>query len=215
MSAPVPDELRDQLISALDAVVYDREASEALADAALPLFANEHERARQAEQGEFTAVRRAERAEAEVARLRAGESDQPAAEGARPTPAEWIYRWNRATAEERLAMVGTILTAIEAAERCFLMDHEGLHQELEAARRRNQKMAIQVDRARLPRRLRRRRHGGLMARRKGGKAPFRSRAQWRWAFATKKSFARRWAHKTPGGPKVRYRRLPGHVRRRR
>jgi hypothetical protein len=40
---------------------------------------------------------------------------------------------------------------------------------------------------------------------------FRSKAQWRWAFATKKSFARRWAHETPGGPKVRYRRLPRRV----
>lgn len=49
-----------------------------------------------------------------------------------------------------------------------------------------------------------------MARKKrgGGKPPFRSKAQWRWAFATKKRWARRWAHKTPGGPKVRYRRLP-------
>lgn len=55
-----------------------------------------------------------------------------------------------------------------------------------------------------------------MARRhRGGKPPFRSRAQWRWAFATKQPFARRWAHKTPGGKIVRFRRLPGHVRRRR
>jgi hypothetical protein len=37
---------------------------------------------------------------------------------------------------------------------------------------------------------------------------FRSRAQWRWAFANKKSFARRWARSTPGGKGVRYRRLP-------
>ena len=26
---------------------------------------------------------------------------------------------------------------------------------------------------------------------------FRSKAQWRWAFATKKPWARRWAHGTP------------------
>ena len=37
---------------------------------------------------------------------------------------------------------------------------------------------------------------------------FRSKAQWRWAFATHKSFAHRWAHATPGGKKVRYHRLP-------
>ena len=38
--------------------------------------------------------------------------------------------------------------------------------------------------------------------------PFRSKAQWKWAFATKQKFARRWAHKTKGGKKTRYRRLP-------
>lgn len=27
--------------------------------------------------------------------------------------------------------------------------------------------------------------------------PFRSKAQWRWAFATHQRFARKWAHKTP------------------
>jgi hypothetical protein len=51
-----------------------------------------------------------------------------------------------------------------------------------------------------------------MARGRGG---FRSKAQWRWAFATHKSWARKKAHKTPGGPKARYRRLPPrkHARR--
>jgi hypothetical protein len=43
---------------------------------------------------------------------------------------------------------------------------------------------------------------------KGGTPPFRSKAQWRWAFATKKTWAHKWAHKTPGGPKIRFRRLP-------
>lgn len=41
-----------------------------------------------------------------------------------------------------------------------------------------------------------------------GEGGFRSKAQWRWAFATKKSWARKKAHKTKGGPKARYRRLP-------
>jgi hypothetical protein len=43
---------------------------------------------------------------------------------------------------------------------------------------------------------------------------FRSKKQWRlrWAFANKKSFARRWAHSTPGGKKIRYRRLPAKKR---
>lgn len=37
---------------------------------------------------------------------------------------------------------------------------------------------------------------------------FKSKKQWRWAFATKKSWAREKAHKTAGGKVVRYRRLP-------
>jgi hypothetical protein len=37
---------------------------------------------------------------------------------------------------------------------------------------------------------------------------FRSKKQWRWAFANHKSFAHKKAHETPGGKKVRYRRLP-------
>lgn len=47
-----------------------------------------------------------------------------------------------------------------------------------------------------------------MARRRGGSKRFASKAQWRWAFATHQPWARRHARKTPGGPKVRYRRLP-------
>lgn len=43
----------------------------------------------------------------------------------------------------------------------------------------------------------------------GRKHHFTSKAQWRWAFATHKTWARRWAHSTPGGKKARYRRLPG------
>jgi hypothetical protein len=43
---------------------------------------------------------------------------------------------------------------------------------------------------------------------RGGKPPIRSKSQWRFLFASKKTFAHRWAHMTPGGPKIRYRRLP-------
>jgi hypothetical protein len=38
-----------------------------------------------------------------------------------------------------------------------------------------------------------------------------SKAQWRFLFATHKTFAHKWAHQTAGGPKVRYRRLPARV----
>ncbi|UJQ86169.1 hypothetical protein GIKK_4 [Gordonia phage GiKK] len=50
-----------------------------------------------------------------------------------------------------------------------------------------------------------------MARRskgRGRKKGFASKAQWRWAFATKKSWARKHAHQTKGG----YRRLPRRKR---
>lgn len=40
------------------------------------------------------------------------------------------------------------------------------------------------------------------------KSRFYSKKQWRWAFATKQPWARRHAHGTPGGKKVRYRKLP-------
>lgn len=39
-------------------------------------------------------------------------------------------------------------------------------------------------------------------------AGFKSRKQWRWAFATKQPWAREKAHKTKGGKGTRYRRLP-------
>ncbi|WKW84795.1 hypothetical protein SEA_JAMZY_4 [Gordonia phage Jamzy] len=42
------------------------------------------------------------------------------------------------------------------------------------------------------------------SKKRGGKKGFASKAQWRWAFATKKSWARKHAHQTRGG----YRRLP-------
>lgn len=67
----VSEEWRERLIAALDKVVYDRETARALAEAVLPLFAEEAERAGLAEQDKLTAVRRAERAEARVAELEA------------------------------------------------------------------------------------------------------------------------------------------------
>lgn len=48
-----------------------------------------------------------------------------------------------------------------------------------------------------------------MAKRKRGTYHgFKSKKQWRWAFATKQSWARGKAHKTKGGKITRYRRLP-------
>lgn len=46
--------------------------------------------------------------------------------------------------------------------------------------------------------------------RKGGRGyrGFKSKAQWRWAWATHQPFARKKSHETAGGPKIRYHRLP-------
>jgi hypothetical protein len=38
--------------------------------------------------------------------------------------------------------------------------------------------------------------------------PFYSKAQWKWAFANKMPWARKSAHHTKGGKKIRYDRLP-------
>lgn len=53
----------------------------------------------------------------------------------------------------------------------------------------------------------------MAARKKAGKKKatyhgFKSKKQWRWAFATKQPWASEKAHKTKGGPVTRYRRLP-------
>ncbi|MFB4275771.1 hypothetical protein ACBJ59_10800 [Nonomuraea sp. MTCD27] len=67
---------------------------------------------------------------AEVARLRAGESDQPAAEGVRPTPAQWIRRWNDLTPERRHTWAEQIIADRADASRCMMADHDGAQAEL-------------------------------------------------------------------------------------
>ena len=47
-----------------------------------------------------------------------------------------------------------------------------------------------------------------MAKKGGGYAGFKSKKQWKWAFATHQPWAREKAHKTKGGKVTRYRRLP-------
>lgn len=50
--------------------------------------------------------------------------------------------------------------------------------------------------------------GQFAKRRGGGYRGFKSKAQWRWAWATHKPWARKKAHETKGGKVTRYRRLP-------
>lgn len=76
-----------------------------------------------AAQGEATnEATRADQAEATLAALRHGE-EQPADEYLHPTPAQWLWRWNRATPEQRLDTVGRILSAFETSSRCFIEAH--------------------------------------------------------------------------------------------
>lgn len=53
----------------------------------------------------------------------------------------------------------------------------------------------------------------MAARSRKRKRGFYSKAQWRMFFARPdlRRYARKKAHRTPGGRKVRYRRLPNHV----
>ena len=45
--------------------------------------------------------------------------------------------------------------------------------------------------------------------------PFKSKKQWRWAFANKKRFAHRWAHRTPSYKGLPWSKGAGKGRRRR
>ncbi|MEU9661891.1 hypothetical protein [Streptomyces chartreusis] len=64
-----------------------------------------------------------QRYEAELARLHTGEEDDwiPYTES---TPGQWLWKFNQATAEERLAVIGSMLESSARGDRCFLMDHE-------------------------------------------------------------------------------------------
>lgn len=77
-----------------------------------------------------------EKAHAEIARLRAGEDATPAEPGARLTFGQWIYMWNRFTADQRLVKVEDLFRTSETAERCFTHDHDALRAELDAANQR-------------------------------------------------------------------------------
>jgi RPA family protein len=63
--------------------------------------------------------------QAEIDRLRAGESDQPSSKVPQAwTPAEWIHWWNRATADERLDAVRRIYDASRIMATCICDRHE-------------------------------------------------------------------------------------------
>lgn len=69
---------------------------------------------------------------AELALLHEGEEPYTE-EAVIPTPAQWIWKWNRATPERRLQKAEAVLHAAEASTRCLLNDHQSAIEELHAA----------------------------------------------------------------------------------
>lgn len=63
-----------------------------------------------------------EQLKTELAALHEGE-EELADEYVEPTPAQWLWRWNRATPEQRLDMTGRVLQAFGEASRCFMEAH--------------------------------------------------------------------------------------------
>ncbi|MGW5633931.1 hypothetical protein [Streptomyces sp. NPDC003832] len=51
-----------------------------------------------------------------------------------PTPAQWIWKWNRATPSRRLQIAEAVLQAWDADQKCFLEDHHAAVDELREAR---------------------------------------------------------------------------------
>ncbi|MDX2757897.1 hypothetical protein [Streptomyces europaeiscabiei] len=85
--------------------------------------------------GDWDDIRKAatelRRARGELERLRAGE--EPVTDRAlSPTPGQWIWQWNRATPEKRLAMASQILDSMAKANDCWMLDHEARLGDLQA-----------------------------------------------------------------------------------
>lgn len=70
--------------------------------------------------------------DAEIKQLRAGESEQPAPEGQELTPPEWIHKFNRATAQERITHIESMLSLTRQATVCWHQDHASLKERLDA-----------------------------------------------------------------------------------
>lgn len=76
----------------------------------------------------------------EIDALRAGESEEPAPKYTVVTAPQWIHAWNRATADERLAVVTQIFADQTEARECFQMDHAGA-----VARRETHRAAVAAE----------------------------------------------------------------------
>ena len=59
----------------------------------------------------------------EVARLRAGEADDPGEPGNQPTPRQWLRRLNDADADTRLKTAAQVIAHADESRRCFEENH--------------------------------------------------------------------------------------------
>lgn len=75
---------------------------------------------------------RADKAEAELAAFHGGEEPHPD-DRTVPTPAQWIWQWNRATPAKRLEVAARVIADSDMAGRCFEAAHE---KDLDRTRRR-------------------------------------------------------------------------------
>lgn len=80
----------------------------------------------------------AERDQAQAALAALHEGEEPhGGEYTVPTPAQWIWHWNRATPAKRLEVAADLMSASERAHRCLMGNHENQLGEL---RERNAKL---------------------------------------------------------------------------
>jgi hypothetical protein len=90
--------------------------------------------------GQDDARQRAEKAEGELAAFHEGEEPYED-EATVPTPAQWIWHWNRATPARRLEVIEGIQTAQDNARRCSFEYHDAMLAELrETLRRANREL---------------------------------------------------------------------------
>ena len=82
-----------------------------------------------ADPGRASDLSEIERLRAEIAQLHEGE-DQYTDERVVPTPAQWIWRWNRATPARRLKVAAHVMEAWDRSFACVLEDHRGEIEEL-------------------------------------------------------------------------------------
>ena len=81
-----------------------------------------------------------------------GEDSTPVAEGVWPTPAQWLYKFNRVDPKKRLEIIEIIINDAQVSMECIIGDHAGAAETLE--RREEQIRALQRELSTKKRQLR-------------------------------------------------------------